>query len=1067
MTKRQQSHLIPVFMLFLFSGATGLAYEVIWTRMLVRSFGATSFAVSTVLAAYMAGMALGSYLFGRMIDRRGNPIRIYGLLELGIAIFALVFPLLVAAFGPLYRGIYPALEGRFYLLSLIRFLLTFSLLLIPTTLMGGTLPVLSRYVTRSLSNLSFRVGWLYSINTFGAVAGTFGTGFFLLPALGMRSTTYTAVAANLTIFVIALMLSRTAVKPAAAAREERKITHGRAPSYERVVLVAFLFTGLAALSAEVIWARVLTLVVGTTVYAFSTMLTTFLLGLAVGSAVFARVAQRSSRPRTVFAVLVLAIGFFVFASTVAFGRLPVIYMKLYESVGTTWQNLVSVQFLLSVALMIVPTFLMGGTFPLVARIYATDLSRVGARIGTAYAFNTVGSICGSFIGSFVLLKFLGVESGMITVSVIYLAVGLVLYLAVAERVRGGLRYAGSGAIVAGAVLMMVFSPGWDRKLMTSAVYVYSPVYETAEGLREALARRQILFYDEGPGATVSVERNQNILSIRIDGKIDASSGGDMITQELISHLPLLFHPDPDTVLLIGLGSGVSLGSAQTHDIEYIECIELLDNVIDAAHFYDDITYDCMSDPRLKLVVSDGRNHVRLADRFYDVIISQPTNPWISGVGDLFTLEFFTEVRQRLKPGGVICAWFQTYHMGEPELRSTLRTFVEVFPHASLWFSNESDVILIGSSAPIAIDRGLVERMARPRVREDLARVSIDEVADILSAQLLNEQDLRTFVQGASRIHTDDNMLLEYQAGRRIAEATHVIHLSNFLAGLKPNRYEGMDETLNGMVRTRVEARQLTMKATIQRIRGDLDGARNLYDRAYSIAPQDQYVANKYAEIHLDAGDVHLVRGNLAHAMTEYQKALADTNHPDSWIAYDGIGLIHLMTGDYMRARDSFTASVARNPFSADVHFNLAETLVALGDTPAAITGYERAWELNPKDVDTANNLAWYYAAADGDLEQALELAQFAASEGGQARNYDTLGWVYFKIGDLDEAQAALEQAVAAEPERVESLYHLALVHQGKGEENRAQELLRTVIRLEPGGEFATKAGVIIDGIEEE
>jgi len=330
--KKSQSYIAPVYILFLFSGATGLAYQVVWIRMLVRTFGATSFAISTVLAAYMAGLALGSYLFGRIIDRRGNPILLYGFLELGIGIFALLFPLILAAWHPMFRGLYMGLEGRFYLLSLIRFALAFSVLLIPSTLLGGSLPILSRYVTESLSTLTQRVGLLYSINTFGAVAGTFVTGFLLLPALGMKMTTFAAVAANVAIFLISLMLSRSQVRPAAVTGETEEEDGGprKRTSSETIVLVAFLFTGLAALSAEVIWSRVLTLVVGTTVYAFTIMLTTFLLGLALGSAVFSRIAQRVSRPRTLFAVLVLLIGFVVFATIVAFGKLPIAYMLLYQ-----------------------------------------------------------------------------------------------------------------------------------------------------------------------------------------------------------------------------------------------------------------------------------------------------------------------------------------------------------------------------------------------------------------------------------------------------------------------------------------------------------------------------------------------------------------------------------------------------------------------------------------------------------------------------------------------------------------------------------------------------------------
>jgi spermidine synthase len=565
---------------------------------------------------------------------------------------------------------------------------------------------------------------------------------------------------------------------------------------------------------------------------------------------------------------------------------------------------------------------------------------------------------------------------------------------------------------------------------------------------------------------VSVEKDENILGIRIDGKTDASSGSDMITQELISHLPLLFHPEPDTVLLIGLGSGVSLGSALTYDVEYIECVELLENVIEAAHFFDDITSDCMSDPRLRMIVGDGRNHVALADQKYDVLISQPTNPWISGVGDLFTVEFFTETRQRLKPGGIMCAWFQTYHMGEPELRSVLKTFVEVYPHATLWFSNESDVILIGSLEPVRIDQGVASKMNRPRVRADLDRVSIDEPTDILSALLLDDAGLRAFSDAGGEIHTDDNMILEYQAGRRIAEATHIIHLTNFYEVLSPKRFPHLDDATNEAVGRQMTARKLAMRASIERLNGRPAQALALYDQAYATAPNDRYVVSKYADIHLSRGDIFLANGDLDRAMGEYEKTLVDPRLLDAWIAYHGIGYISLRWGLYEQAHSNLAKSLEIFAANPDGQFNLAQTRVALGDTLGAIESYERAWQLRPSDPDVANNLAWFYTVTGKRLDRAVELAGFAAAQTGDAGSYDTLGWVYFKMGDMAGAQAALEQALAIEPRRAESIYHLAQVHLAKGDRARAAELLRSVIRLDQG-EFGAKAGVMLNEIEKD
>ncbi len=1067
--RTHKTYIAPIYTLFLVSGATALAYQVIWTRMLVRTFGATSFAVSTVLAAYMAGMALGSYLFGRMIDKRGNPVLVYGLLELGIGIFAFVFPLLVGASHPLFKSLYAGLGGKFYLLSLVRFVLVFAMLLIPTTLMGGTLPILSRYVTRSLTDLAGRVGFLYSINTFGAVIGTFATGFLIMPALGMKMTTYAAIAANVAIFLISTALARTAGKREAPAEAGTGAERShRTTAYEKTVLAAFFFTGLAALSAEVIWMRVLALVVGTTTYAFTTMLTSFLLGLALGSAVFARIAQRTARPGTVFAVLVALIGFVVFGTIVAFGKLPFAYMTLFASVETTWLNLISLQFLLSVGLMIVPTFLMGGTFPLVARIYAKDLSHVGARIGTAYAFNTLGSICGSFLGSFVLLKLLGVQYGMVTVAVIYLAVGLMLLAALTEPVRHRMRLAGALVVVAGAILMIVLSPGWDKKLMTSGVYTYSTRYRGVEGLKSILDTKTLLFYDEGPGATVSVERaTDSVLSLRIDGKTDASTGEDMITQELISHLPLLLHDAPDSILVIGLGSGVTLSSALAHPVKHLDCVELLDNVVDGARYFDSYTGDVLSDPRVNLMIGDGRNHVRLVSRKYDAILSQPTNPWISGVGDLFTVEYFREAKARLKPGGLMTAWLMLYHMGDREVRATLKSFVSVFPYATLWMSNEGDVVLVGSFSPLRFDENMIERMERPSVRADLERVGIDEISDILSCLLMDGEELRRYADQVDIQHTDDNMLLECYASRRTGEITFPDHLARLLEVFHPRDFDDLPAEIGEDTRTKVGAKRLTMQGGIERMRGNSNRTYELYSRAYAMAPTDRYVASMYGNMHVDWGDTMLARGEWDRASEYFTEAVGNVEGYMAWIPHDGLGQCHIARGEYSEAKRELMEAVRLNPYYSPTYYNLGVVLTVLGEPDMAVESYERCLALDPTNVDAANNLAWLYAVMGENLDRALELAVMASDTAPNTNHYDTLGWVYYRMGDLGNARRSLERSLEIKPENAEATLHLAIVSLDSGDNARARTLLARVLELDRAGEFAVKAGELLNGMDKE
>ena len=1058
------SRILPVFVLFLVSGATGLAYEVTWTRMLVRVFGTTSFAVSTVLAAYMAGFALGSYLLGKLIDRKGNPVLVYGLLELGIGVFALVFPYILGGLNPLYRVLYRGLEGSHYSLSLIRFLLCFIVLLIPTTLMGGTLPVLSRFVTRSLSDLTLRVGLLYSINTFGAVAGTFLTGFFVLPALGIRHTTFTVAGLNFAIFLAAYALSRRAEFSRAgdAGRSAEPAIPEVAASGkgERLILFAFLFTGLAALSAEVVWTRVLALVVGTTVYAFSTMLTVFLLGLALGSAVFSRVAQRTSRPRLAFGIVAAAIGFAIFAGTVIFSHLPPYYMDLYNSIGKTWNASIASQFLISLLIMVGPAFLMGGTFPLVARIYATDLAHVGGKIGTAYAYNTVGSIIGSFLGSFFLLDVLGVEKGMLFVSLVYIAVGAVLLAALSERVTLRVRSAIAVAVVAGAVAAAVVGPGWDKKLMTSGVYVYAGIYQDKAGLEDALKFREILFYDEGPGATVSVERSENVLSMKIDGKTDASTGADMINQELTAHIPMLFHPKPDTVLVIGLGSGVSLGSAGRYPVRRLECVELLENVVSAAALFNDFTYDCLDDPRVDMIMGDARNHLLLTDKKYDVIISEPTNVWVSGVGDLFDYEFFSLVRKCLKPDGVACAWFHTYHMGDLELRSGVRTFLEVFPHASLWLANESDLILVATPGPVEIDEDLVARMKQPAVAADLARVGINEPADLLSALLMTEDDLKAY-SGSAPIHTDDNMLMEFSSGRRVFEATHGVHLAAIAQRFKPRRFAGLDDATNRTVELHAGAKLLAIEGTLERLGRGAAASLRYYDEAFNAVPGDPFVVLKYVEVHYQLGDAYLLAEDYENAEANYLKVTAAPRTSDTWMAYDGLGLCYLATGAPAPARDAFETAVVLNPYNTMTFLRLGDACLALADTARALFAYDESFRLGSWNFEAANNAAWLRADQGTDLDRALEIALAMTRQSKEPNHFDTLGWVYYKRGDLGRAAGALERAISLGPEAVEPLYHLALVRKAEGRTTEMEDLLRQVIRLDPDGTFGRQAGEML------
>jgi spermidine synthase len=1056
---RGRGILATIFILFLISGMTGLAYEIIWTRLLIRIFGATTFAVTTVLASYMAGLALGSYLFGRMIDRGGRPVRIYGILELGIGVFALAFPLILALFNPVYSRLYPVLEGRFYLMTTVRSALCFAILLIPTTLMGGTLPVLSKFVSRDLSHLTRRVGTLYAVNTTGAVAGAIGAGFLLLPALGIRNATWICAAVNIAIFAIALAVGRGEKKHAATPDTARERPEGvEAYRWDRVLLVAFLLTGFCALSVEVVWTRVLTLVIGTTVYAFSIMLGTFLLGLALGSWAFARIGQRTGRPGKVLGVLVACIGVSVFLSSFAFGRLPLLYMSYYDHVQPDWGAFIWIQFLLCFLIMLVPAFLMGGVFPLVARIFARDLSRVGSEIGTAYAFNTIGSIIGSVAGSYLFLRYLDIETALIVLFWIYLGVSVLLLFSVGGVKRLRLRAVAAIGITCLAGLLIFVSPRWDKVLMTTGVYRFSGIYQTVSGLRQALREREILFYNEGPGATVSVMRYENELSLVIDGKPDASTGpSDMVLQVLLAHLPLILHPDPDTVLVIGLGSGVTLGSVERHDVEAVDCVELLENVVEAAAYFDKHTYDCLSDPRLNLILGDARNHMFLTDRHYDAIISEPTNPWISGVGDLFTVEFFEMAKRRLKPGGLMCCWFHTYHMGEEDIKAIFKTFTSVFPHSSFWMADDLDIILLGSSDPLAFGSHLYRRYEKGAVASDLRRIMFDDLVDVLSAFVTGSEGLRAFVKDTAIVNSDDNMFLEFSAARKFAADVPERHLSNMLSlmGVPPVADLGMEVLQK--VGQQMEGRKTAMRGTLAKYAGRTHEALNLYDAAYAFAPSDPYVLSQYVSNHLDAGDAFVDAGDFREAMTHYTKAVVDPDFPDMGAGYHGLGVCYLALGNLGEAFQNFRHSLSKNPYNVAAHYAVGKLWLEFGEMNPAMVAFRRVLDIDPLHADAASQLARTYLEMERDMPEAVELAEQAAKTRGRVGDYTTLAWAYQKTGELKKARKALDTALGMSPDDTEALYRMATVSLEQGDRTEADRLLRKIVRLGRKDTYTTEA----------
>lgn len=770
---------------FFLSGVSGLIYEVVWTRMLVLVFGTTTFATSTVLTAFMAGLGFGALLFGRIVDRWQRPLLLYGLLELSIGLYALLVPDLFTGLVPLYRMIWQEFTPSFSLFSLLRFLLASTVLLIPTTLMGGTLPALSRFYVKKRETVGLHIGLLYGLNTLGAVLGAAAAGFLLLPEVGMERTTWAAVSLNLAVGLFALVVAtkemplKKSVRP--VRQWESKPTLPEPPSGTlppRLVLAAlatFGLSGFAAMAYEVAWTRLLTLILGSSTYAFTTMLVAFLTGLALGGLLMAPVVDRLPRPLLILALLELSIGLSAFFGQRLFGVLPYLYLLLFRSFSAQPHLLLVSQSLLAFFVMFVPTLLMGAVFPIVIRISTDNLTKVGRLVGNAYAVNTVGTVAGSFASGFLLLPILGIQG------TIALAIGLNLLLGFLliffDQGKGRLLLGAGGALAFVLFMVFAFPAAWDPRVMTSGVYKEAPLFlrlypSPREVFQRITSQFKLLFYREGVGATVTVVERPSLeysphLSLALDGKVDASTASDMPTQVLSGHLPFLIGEEAHKILVIGLASGMTVGAVAQHPVKGITVVEIEPAVVEASRLFDPFNHRLLEDPRVKLVVDDGRNYLLATKERFDIIISEPSNPWMSGPAKLFTKEFFELGRERLTEGGIFVQWLQLYGMEPLYLRALVRTFHSVFPHLLIFQTAEGDLLLLGSERPLVIDvKRLAQRIQAPKIAKDLTRVNVKDPLDLLVKFRLGSEEIETYV-GSGPLNTDDNGLIEFAAPKSL------------------------------------------------------------------------------------------------------------------------------------------------------------------------------------------------------------------------------------------------------------------------------------------------------------
>lgn len=1039
--KPREPSLVLVFGLFFVSGITGLVYEVAWTRMFTVVFGNTVQAASTVLAAYMGGLALGSLLIGRRADWFSRPVLTYGALEVSIGLYVVVVPLIVGHLTGLYAAVFQAFGQQPLPVTALRFLLSFAVLLVPTTLMGATLPVLSKFAGREFSKIGTAIGSLYALNTFGAVAGSFLTGFVLLETIGVSRSLWLAASVGIAIGAVAIVAGRRcpesatapdgsvagerpdrapagqdlgAKEPRASALRPKEVPSGRAQdasSLDRyashVVLISYAISGAAALAYEVLYTKVLIFSLGLTVHAFTIMLTTFLVGLAVGSFVTARFADRLRRPIVALAVVEMLIGATVFASIYFLGRLDLThrYLAITDSGGSSLLRLRGADFLQSATVMLVPTLLMGAAFPIVARIYARR-NVVSLSIGRLYFFNTAGAVAGSLLAGFLLVPWIGSARSIALFASVNIAVGVLLLSAVLRRRPW--QYAAAVAVLG----------------IVGATYLTNPaVFAKTFNIKQPGS--QLLYFKEGASGTVTVHRYPDFDLLATDG-VDVAGTSLMlrVTQKLQGHLPVLLARKTERVAQIGLGSGETLHILDLHNVGRIDGIEICKDVIPAARrFFSAINLGVFDRPNVHTIIMDGKNYVLLSKQQYDIIMTDSVYPGSGGASALYTYDHFLRVRDRLNPGGIASCWLPL-DINKRDLRMALKAFSDVFPDMTVWFCYQAlsqHALLVGrKDGDVRIDLGAFARAyADPTLRDDLSSILLDDPFALAAAFLADGSAVKKFC-GDCEPNTDDHPILEFGIARRGISKSFLAENLRDLLALRPDPLRFVDNvSASGLDSAYVMdrlARSVAVSSSIiaghiEFVSGEAGLARARYEEALAVDPGSRAAASCIAELDRQLNVLQVAAGNAGDYKTTYD-----------------LGVRNIAEGNFEAAAKQLEKARAMRPDLPDPYVSLGECYLRWGKPADAIKWFTRADEIKPGDDGIAFRIGMTYEqlGSRSEAREAYLRATAANPDNYEARN--NLGNIYLAEGRIGEARAEFEKAVKTAPSKPHAIFNLGLTY---------------------------------------
>ncbi|MBL7076469.1 MAG: fused MFS/spermidine synthase [Kiritimatiellae bacterium] len=1083
--KRSSSRQLIVTLIlaaFFVSGFTSLIYEIIWVRMLTRYVGGSTFSVTIVLTVFMGGLALGSRIASAFVDRlsdRRDLVRLYGIIEAVIGAYAALFPLLLGAAKPLYAFVYRSVDANMILFGTCSAAISIVLLILPTTLMGATLPLLARYYIQETGGLGARTGRLYGINTIGAALGSLLCGIVMLRWLGVAKSLTLAITVNIGIGILFVLLMggwgklygiRQRLQNAMSAK------NSHIPRRHRSVLILLAVSGACSMAYEVIWTKLLALLVGPTTYSFTLVLFTFITGLAFGSMLFGWIGDRVRRPfhllittQFVAAATALLCSQFLGNSQMFFAKLLYIFRGSLPLLETAKGAAVFTA-------MFPTTVMLGAVFPLATRVAAQDVKSVGSVVGRLYMFNTIGAVTGSLCAGFLLVPLLGKADSLSLLALMQVAVALAALLAIA--VKDTDRPTQIRACTIGVALMAaaLFLPRWDIVSLTKGRY--HRFHEFAEyldqtGLFEAAwssprldqnlpDTTRHLFVEDGIGGFVSVAESVSGLGstnvfLTISGKTDASSAGDLHTMTLTGQVPMLLHPHAKKAMVVGLASGITGGEMLHYPLEQLDILEISPEVVRACRYFDRWNNGVLDDSRTKLILQDARTHILLADETYDVIVSEPSNPWMAGVANLFTVEYFREVRKHLAPDGVFVQWYHAYQTDWESFCLVGRTLSQVFPNNCIVKTSTtgSDYLLLA----FADSRSLTERLTNVPTAMPYARASSNmqmPTPDVLLPLVVAENTAELY--GTGLIHSDAQPHLEFITLHGLyKETTDILHHLVEGARVSPYVSEGMRQLAEPEKRLDLAEFMASMNVEPYGLSG------LAADASVTLLARRERIIENFARRTKGEGYDRIldpVEKTLCLAVHERELMRRTSTQPRSTEDLAYLALTHFDLGNVYVARQEWQAAATAflqaeflSPGYSAALANLARCYDRLGQHVPAATAYARLLLLDPN-----NGQLWARFAAThirkGDLQLARSLFEHALEVNPLcAPALTAIGSLLLKEGDLQKAIETLKKALEVDPRALRAYQNVAVALIDAGRPQEAMHYIEFGLYVHPGDNF--------------